>query len=104
MSAAGDDPTKNYPVYGWNYYYTEVTGVPGPDPSLILRSSGNPDTQLIDINTWWAGMQNAGFSGLRGMGLGVIANRINPYANPMERPFGNYAMLLGSEKMDKRVS
>jgi hypothetical protein len=104
MVAAGDDPTKTYTVYGWNYYYTEVTGVPGPDPSLVLPNSANPDSELIDINTWWAGMQNAGFSGLRGMGLGVIANRTNPYSNPMGRPFGNYAPLLGSERMSKRVN
>lgn len=104
MAAAGDDPTKSYTVYGWNYYYTEVTGVPGPDPGLILPNSANPDSELIDINTWWAGMQNAGFSGLRTAGLGVIANRVNPYANPMNRPFGNYAPLLGSERMNKRVN
>jgi hypothetical protein len=71
---------------------------------LVLPNSSNPDSELIDINEYWAGMQNAGFSGLRGAWLGVIANRVNPYTNPMARPFGNYAPLLGSERMNKRVN
>ena len=99
MQAAGDDPTVNHTVWQFNYYYQEVTGNPGPDPTVIVSGS-NADTAMIDINTWWAGMSAAGFQGLGG--LGVIANRVNPYANPMGRPFGNYAQLLASETAIKR--
>jgi hypothetical protein len=66
MRAAGDDPTKNHTVWGWNYYYQQVTGVPtAPDPTQILPGNAAATTALINMDTWWAGMQSLGLSGLR---------------------------------------
>ena len=102
MKAASDDPTQNHSVYQFNYYYQQVTGVAGPDPTSVLPGDASAGSRLIDINTWWAGMQKAGFSGLAG--FGVITTRINPYNNPMGRPFGNYLQLNGLERSNIRIN
>jgi hypothetical protein len=87
MNAAGDDPTKNHSVWQFNYYWTKVTGVsPAPDPTQVLPGNPNATTQLIDINTWWAGMQKAGFSG-----LGAHLR----YPGPYQRQVGN--MIFGAQ-------
>lgn len=97
MLAAGDDPTQNHSVYAFNYYYQQVTGVPGPDPAKVLPGDPNADNHLVDINTWWAGMQAAGFSG-----FGMIGANVARYTYPFGR-FANYLQLTGGEKLIKRM-
>lgn len=75
MVKNNDDPTGLHTVWEYNYYYFTVTGVQGPSPDSILPNDANSTTHKIDLNTWWAGMNKMGLSG-----LGLIA-RMNPQVN-----------------------
>lgn len=52
----------------WNYYYTQVRGTPGPDPTAIWPNQDRSYRMTFD--EWLSGIRakQPGFSGLRGLG------------------------------------
>jgi hypothetical protein len=97
--AGRTDPTSLQTVSVWNYYYAAVRGIPGP-AGLAVNGAQQPVGYLCSIQDWWTAMQAAGFSGFgyNNFGLGVIANRVNPYANPQGTPFRQNLIPTGYEK------
>jgi len=58
QKAISSNPGIQQPVmltfYQWNYYYTQVTGLPGPAPDSLPSFNAN---QLLQVSQWWAGVQ-----------------------------------------------
>lgn len=65
----------------WNYYYTKVRGVPGPDMTNVWPN--RPRAYAMTVQEWWAGAQSLGLSGLRG-NTGGMGNyvRVKGYGAP----------------------
>lgn len=99
MVKANDDPTQYHTVYEWNYYYTQVRGVQGPDPNMLFPGNPSATSELFSFSEWWSAMTGNGFSG-----MGAIAHHVNPYNNPMGTQFGSYLMPTGMEKWGKVIN
>lgn len=57
---AGWDSLLN--SHEWNYYYTAVRGVPGPDPGVAFPGREN---MRMSVDEWWSGASTrGGISGL----------------------------------------
>lgn len=97
MAKSGQDPNSYYTVDVFNYYYNAIRGVPGPDQATLFP--GDTPNKQYAISEWWNAMQGKGFSG-----LGIIANRMNPYWNPKGQPFGSNISAKASERWNVRFN
>ena len=96
--AHGMDTTGLHNTDYWNYLYQMVRGISAPAPEDLFP--GVDRGKNYSIAEWWSAMTGKGMSG-----LGIIANRINPYTSyPLHVPFGSNLQALGSEKFIKRLN
>ncbi len=62
LARAGNDPNELLTFDQWNFFYSQIRGIPGPDPNQFLDQAHR--SQNLSIDEWWGDMTSAGFSGL----------------------------------------
>lgn len=93
---SGTDPNSLQTFDTWNYFYANVRGIEGPDPSVYLSAANR--SMLMSINEWAGYMAKGGFSG-----MGLIANYVNPYVTYGRSNFGDNLNPTGVELYRKVI-
>jgi hypothetical protein len=93
VKASGGFATDLLTFDDWNFYYSQVRGITGPDPNMNLTSTTR--NMKMSAQQWWGYMTQDGFSG-----LGMIAHYVNPYTmpKPYHSQFGANLQANGFEK------